>query len=185
MAAASRGGRGPYGRQFLGRRLALEGEREALVVVPRLPLAQRDGRGLKVRELLSTPKLLVIDAVAPLHLAVLLRAPGADVPMPDPRRLHGQRELERKLPPVVALEAPNGKGEGTSELVQKGQAGPVVQPPVQPQDTEPRAIIQGRVLKRPPSRNFDKLDVDLDGLPGLGFFEQLELPGGRFGVRRR
>ena len=95
--------------------------------------------------------------------------------MPDPRRLDGQRELERELPPVVALEAPNGKGEGAPELVQEGQAGPVVQPPVQPQDTEPRAIIQGRVLKRPPARNFDKLDVDLDGLPGLGLFEELQL----------
>ena len=50
MLGTSRGGRRPHGRQFLGRRLPLEGEREALVVVLRLPLVQR-GRGrLKVRE---------------------------------------------------------------------------------------------------------------------------------------
>ena len=68
-----------------------------------------------------------------------------------------------------------GKGKARRSSLQEGQAGPVVQPTVQPQDAEPRAIIQGGVLKCPPPRNFDKLDVDLDGLPGLGLFEELQL----------
>ena len=182
---ASRGGRRQDGREFLGRRQPLKGEREALIVVPRLPLAQPRGRRLKVRELLASPELLVIDPVTAFHLSVLLRPSRADVAMADPRRLHGQRELERKLPPVVALEAPNGKGKGAPELGQEGQAGPVVQPTVQPQDAEPRAIIQGRVLERPLPRNLDELDVDLDGLPGLGLSNSLSCRGARFGVRRR
>src|SRR5262245_25880004 len=67
MLAAPRGGRGPHGRHFLGRRLPLKGERETLVVVPRLPLLQRGSGRLEVHKPLPAPKLLVIDPVAALH----------------------------------------------------------------------------------------------------------------------
>src|SRR5215470_9797834 len=40
---------------------------------------------LEVGEAVPAPELLLIDAVAPLDFAVLLRASGPDVPMADPR----------------------------------------------------------------------------------------------------
>jgi len=39
-------------------------------------------------------ELLLIDAVAPLDFAVLLRAPGPNVPMPDPSGFDPQDEGE-------------------------------------------------------------------------------------------
>src|SRR5690242_14701154 len=75
--------------QPLGGRLALEGEREALVVVRHLPGLERAGRRVEVGEALAAPELLVVDAMTALHLAVLLRPARADVAMFNPSRLHG------------------------------------------------------------------------------------------------
>jgi len=49
---------------------------------------------LEVGEAVPVPELLLIDAVASLDFAVLLRAPGPDVPMPDPRGFDSQHEGE-------------------------------------------------------------------------------------------
>src|SRR5262249_24873696 len=103
------------------------------------------------------------------------RAPGADVAMADPRGLHGQREGEREFLTVVALQTANRKGKGPLELVQEGQAAAGVPAPVPPQDAESGAIVQGGVLERPAPGNLHKLDVDLDGFPRLGLFEELQL----------
>src|SRR5215831_11333339 len=51
---------------------------------PRLEALQRPPRS---REAVPAPELLLIDAVAPLDFAVLLREPEPDVPMPDPSGL--------------------------------------------------------------------------------------------------
>src|SRR5262249_53906079 len=103
------------------------------------------------------------------------RAPGADVAMADPRGLHGQREGEREFLTVVALQTANRKGKGPLERVQEGPAAAGVQAPVQPQDAESGAIVQGGVLERPAPGNLHTLDVDLDGFPRLGLFEELQL----------
>ncbi len=50
------------------------------------------------------PELFLVDPVAPFDLAVLLGAAGLDVPMSDPHGLNGDREGERKLLPLVALQ---------------------------------------------------------------------------------
>jgi hypothetical protein len=67
-----------------------------------------------------------------------------------------------------------GNGKARRSSAKKGQTGAVVQPPVQPEDPEPGAVIEGRVLKGPPARDLDELHVDLDRLPGLGLFEELD-----------
>jgi hypothetical protein len=46
----------------------------------------------------------VVNPMTALHLAVLLRAPGLDVAVPDPQRLHGEGKGEGKLMPVVPAE---------------------------------------------------------------------------------
>src|SRR5262249_53228154 len=58
---------------------------EAVIVVRGLPDPQRSSGRLEVGEAVPAPELLLIDAVAPLDFAVLLRASGPDVPMADPR----------------------------------------------------------------------------------------------------
>jgi hypothetical protein len=61
--------------EFFGRCAALERQGETLVVVPGLPGPQGCRSHLEVLEAVPAPKLLVIDPVAPLDFAVLLRAP--------------------------------------------------------------------------------------------------------------
>src|SRR5882724_7493733 len=68
-----------------GRSAAGKGQGEALIVVRGLPDSKRSSGRLEVGEAVPAPELLLIDAVAPLDFAVLLRAPGPDPSGFDPQ----------------------------------------------------------------------------------------------------
>ena len=88
--------------------------------------------------------------------------------------------------PVVAPEFSDPDGKRAVELAQKRQARALVQPAIEPQDTKPRAVIEGGVLKGPAAGDLHEFHVDLNAFARLRLLEQLHLPGGtRFGVRRR
>src|SRR5712691_12715422 len=73
---------------------ALEGEGEAFIVVPGLPAPKGGRGGLEVREALPAPELLLIDPMAPLDFAVLLRPPGSNVVVADAGGLDRQHKGE-------------------------------------------------------------------------------------------
>ena len=75
-----------------GKLTAAERERKALKVVGTLPVAQRRGRRLEIVEGSMAPEFFVIDSMAALDLAILLRASRPDVSMADPRFLDRKRE---------------------------------------------------------------------------------------------
>src|SRR5215813_1401601 len=151
-------------RPVFGRSAALKGQGEALIVVRGLPDSKPSCGRLEVGEAVPAPELLLIDAVAPLDFAVLLRASGPDVAMPDPSGFDPQHEGEGELLPVVTLQPLDGEGERPLALGEEGEARAGMQPPVEPQDPEARTVVQGRVLKRPAARDLHVLDVDLDRL---------------------
>ena len=53
----------------------------------------------------------------------------------------------------------------------------MMQTPIEPQDTEARAIIQGGVLKRPAARDLYVLHVDLNRLSRFRLLEEFHLAG--------
>src|SRR4030095_6001025 len=80
--------------KFFGRGAARKGQREAFIVVPGLPAPKGGSGRLEAREPLSAPELLLIDPMAPLDFAVLLRPAGPNVPVPDPGGFDPQDEGE-------------------------------------------------------------------------------------------
>ena len=133
--------------EFFGRCAALERQGETLVVVPGLPVPQSCSGHLEVLEAVPAPKLLVIDPVAPLDFAVLLRPPGPNVPVPDPGGFDPEHEGEGELLPVVTRQPLDGEREGPPDLREEGEARALVQPPVKPQHAEARTIVYGSELK--------------------------------------
>src|SRR5436309_7243091 len=69
------------------------------------------------------------------------------------------------------------KGKRPLELDQERQAGALMKPWVEAQDPKASAVVQGRVLERPASRNLHELNVHLDAFAGLRLLEELHLPG--------
>src|SRR5260370_15388801 len=72
----------------------------------------------------------------------------------------------------------DGERKGPPELGQEGEARAMMQPPIEPQDTEARTVVQGGVLKRPAARDLHVLHVDLNR---LSRFRLADLQGGRAG----
>lgn len=114
--------------------------------------------------------------MAALDLAVLLRRPGANVAVSDPRRPDGQREGERKLGAMIGLELTERKGETPEQLVEEVEAGMLIESAVEPEDPEARAVVQGGVLIAFMPIDLHHLDVHLDRVAGVGFLEQTEPP---------
>src|SRR5712691_9822020 len=135
--------------KFLGRRAALECQREPFVVVPVLPAPKGSRSCLEFLEALPAPELLLIDPMAPLDFAVLLRPSGANVSVADPGGFDPQHEGEGEFLPVVTLQPFDGEWEGPLELSEECEARSVMQPSVKPQHAEARTVIQGGVLKCP------------------------------------
>src|SRR5258705_4311384 len=108
--------------QLLSGSVTVEREREAIDIVGALPMGQRCSRGLEIQEALPSPELLVVDAVAPLHLPVLLGAPRLDVPMPDARLLHPEDKVQRELCAVISLHRVDRKREALADLLQEREA---------------------------------------------------------------
>jgi len=119
----------------------------------------------------------LIDPVATLDFAVLLRVPRPNVAMADPRGFDGEDEREGEFRSVIALEAPDGEREGPRQLGEEREARAVVQPPIEPQHAEAGAIVQGGVLERPAARDRHVFHIDLDRLTWFRFLEQLHLAG--------
>src|SRR5205814_4631695 len=139
--------------EFLGWRAPLQGQGEPFVVVPSLPCSKGAGRLVEVCKPVASPKLLLVDPMATLHLPVLLGPPRPNVAMPDAGRFDRKHEVERKLSAVVALQLADPEGKRPLELDQKRQAGASVKPSVEAQDPKASAVVQGRGLERPASRN--------------------------------
>src|SRR5205823_11900153 len=166
-----------YTSEFLGWRAPLQGQGEPFVVVPSLPCSKGAGRLVEVCKPVASPKLLLVDPMATLHLPVLLGPPRPNVAMPDAGRFDRKHEVERKLSAVVALQLADPEGKRLLELDQKRQAGASVKPSVEAQDPKASAVVQGRVLERPASRNLHELNVHLDAFARLRLLEELHLPG--------
>ena len=98
------------GLEFLGRRPAVRRQREPIVVVALLPPREWTFGIVLCVEVMATPELLVIDAMAPFDLAILLRAPRFDVAMTNAGRFDRQLERERELAAVVALQLLTANG---------------------------------------------------------------------------
>jgi hypothetical protein len=111
-------------REFLGRCTALERQGEALIVVSGLPGTQSSSVGAEIREAVPAPELFLIDPMAPLDFAVLLRAPRPNVPVPDPSGFDPQHEGERELLPVVALQPLDGEGKVRRSSARKARLEP-------------------------------------------------------------
>jgi len=71
---------------------------------------------------MAAPVLFVVDPMAPVEFAVLLRAPGPNVPVPDFGDFDPQHEGEGELLPVVTLQALDREREGPPLLRKEGQA---------------------------------------------------------------
>jgi hypothetical protein len=80
-----------HGLEFLGRRPTVQRQREPLVVVALLPRRQWTFGIVLCVEVVATPELLIVDAMAAFDLAILLRAPRFDVAMTNAGRF--DREL--------------------------------------------------------------------------------------------
>src|ERR1044071_8355466 len=125
---------------------------------------------------MPAPELLVVDAMAALDLAVLLRTARTDVAVAHTGTLDGQEEGERELGTVVGLNLANGKWKGPDDLREETETREHVEPRIEPQDPETGAIVTGRVLVGFATRHPDDLDVNLDRLSGCRLLEQLQLP---------
>jgi hypothetical protein len=96
--------------------------------------------------------------------------------MPHPRLEDGQPEGEGELGAVIGLDLLDRKGQSPAEFREKLQTGARVELGVEAEHPVPGAIVTGGVLVRLRPVHGDHLHVDLDGLAGRGFFEELELP---------
>src|SRR5881628_1325355 len=109
----SRGGSREDISELLGWHAPLQGEGEPFVVVRSLPRSKGSGRLVEVCKPMASPKLLLVDPMAALHLPVLLGPPRPNVAMPDAGRFDRKDEIERKLSAVVEYEGMR-KREATS-----------------------------------------------------------------------
>src|SRR5215472_4689990 len=141
-----------------------------------LPTRELEHRGLEVVAVVARPELLVVDAMTAFHLAVLLRSSGLDVAHSDAELLAGEREDQRELRAVVDLDPPDRKRQFLLHVVQERQAGPLILPTIQPQDPDPRAVVNGGVLKPREPSALHHFHVDLDRVTWLIFLKQLQLP---------
>src|SRR5207237_6610734 len=78
---------------------------------------------------------------------------------------------------VVTLRTLDGERKGPPKLGQEGEARAMMQPPIEPQDTEARAVVQRSVLKRPAARDLHVLHVDLNRLSRVRLLEEFHLAG--------
>src|SRR5947208_6258721 len=101
---------------------------------------------------MASPELFLVDAMATLHLPVLLGPPWPNKAMPDTSRLDCEHKVEGKPSAVVALQLADPEGKRALELGQERQAGVLVQSPVQSQDPQARTVL---------------LDITIPGLSGI------------------
>src|SRR6266568_2041320 len=89
--------------KFFGGGATVEREGEAVVVVSALPASESVRGRLEVLEPVPPPELLVVDPMAPLDFAILLRSPGPNVSVSNPGGLDPEHEGKGELLPMVAL----------------------------------------------------------------------------------
>jgi len=80
--------------KFFGGCASVERQGEAVVVVAALPASESVSGRFEVLEAVPPPELLVVDPMAPLDFAVLLRPPGAIVSVADPGGFDPQHKGE-------------------------------------------------------------------------------------------
>src|SRR5262245_50846202 len=121
-------------RELFGRGVALQRQREELDIVRALPAVKRDDRGVEIEEALAVPELFVVDAVAALDLAVLLRSSRLGVAMRDPGLFERENKVQRELSVVVRLHLADRKGEALPHLLKDGETAPLNLLPGEPED---------------------------------------------------
>jgi hypothetical protein len=157
---------------------------EAFVVADALPLAEMRLSLVQRRELMAAPEL-VVDAVAAFDCAALLGCARLDVAAANAVGLDGEAECQRKLCSVVVLELPDREREHLLEFLKEVQARALVEPRIEAQDAEVRAVVQGRLLEDSLPLQLDDLDVHLDGISRLLFLKELQLSATSSLIRRR
>src|SRR5262245_16224627 len=99
-----------HSREFLSGCAPVECHGEPVLVVDALPRTQRYRRSLECLEALTTPELVVVNAVTAFDLAVLFRAARPDVAMADAAALPREDEREWKLGAVIGLDLADRDG---------------------------------------------------------------------------
>jgi len=102
--------------KFFGGCASVERQGEAVVVVAALPASESVSGRFEVLEAVPPPELLVVDPMAPLDFAILLRSPGPNVSVSNPGGLDPQHEGKGELLPMVALHSLDGERKGSPEL---------------------------------------------------------------------
>ena len=164
------------GGELLGRRQPVQRHGEAVEAVPARPFGERRGGGGERWELSLTPELLVIDPVAPLNLAVLLRPARPDVPVPDPRLLDTQREGQGELGAVVILELADREWEGFPSRCETLETRHLILAAIEAEDPQAGAVVQSGVLEGLLPCDLHDLDIHLDGVTRVRLLEERELP---------
>src|SRR5262249_12178815 len=140
-------------------------------------LPRRGGprRPQRTYRIADDPRIPPGQSVTAFDLPVLLRPSWPDVAMFNPERLDREHKGKRELASVVTLQLPDPEGERPAELGQEREAGALVQPAIQPQDPEARAVVERGVLKGPTPGDLYELHVDLDRFARLGLLEEFHL----------
>src|ERR1700682_3618097 len=141
-----------------------------LEIVEVLPLLELDVENLRIVDDLAGEhpvELFIVDAMRPLHFAVESRSrwPNVDVPKPAVQEMPVKCGLE--LGSVVGLNLLDPKRQLLDDVVGELDCRFLVQLPVDLQDPQPRAVVNGGelvVLLAYASERRDELDVDLNGV---------------------
>src|SRR4249919_1575657 len=154
------------------RRLATEPSMGPVEVVEALPLLEPivEQLGVVDHDPFEHPvELLLVDPVRPLHLPVQPRGGRLDVDVSDPGIKDVVVELRLELGAVVCLNHLDLERELLEHVVDELNRGLLVEPVVDPQHPDPRAVIdRGELVVLLPRalQRSDELHVDLDPVPG-------------------
>jgi hypothetical protein len=138
------------------------------MIVLVLPVAQLRGELGDGPEGRPAVEFLLVGAVAPLDLAIGLRAPRWDVAMADPQVAEVPREVGAELVPVVGLNPLDGQRQPLADFVDERDSRRDRGVGVDLQDPVARGLIDRRELVEATAAQLQVLDVDLDGLAGDG-----------------
>jgi hypothetical protein len=101
---------------------------------------------MKISESMTTPELSVVNVMAAFNPPVLLRLSRLDIAMTDAGCLECEDEREWKLGPVVTLELANREWHRRLDLAEEVKARVLIEPQVQTEHAQTRAIVQRGVL---------------------------------------
>ena len=115
-------------------------------------------------------ELLVIDSVRSFSLPIQVGPSGPNVPMLDALIKYVPVKLRAELAAIVRLDAVNAKRQFGEDLVHKDDRGLLVIAAVDLEDSDPRAVVNRRVLLITPAaqQGSEEFDIDLQLVSGEG-----------------